>query len=224
MQQPGQQQFAQLHDVQDAPFATDFSTLPRTPQEDSSRPEEPCTTDQQHWPKVGRPPTPSAPTQLHPAPSPHSVDGYTDPHPTSAKVVVATTSPTPGVPAQPAPGPGSWSWPWRLSRCCSLDCCTPSRAASWPALGAFVLLSWSSLGVIFGDIATSPLYVFTTVFAELGTQQPSKVRRGPPPSITTAGWLFLLPGFPDILTMSALSTRHMVPAAVYVKLACRTAA
>ncbi len=51
-----------------------------------------------------------------------------------------------------------------------------------------MLLTWSSLGVIFGDIATSPLYVFTTVFAELGTQQPSKVRGGRIPYLLLGAW------------------------------------
>ncbi|KXZ55129.1 hypothetical protein GPECTOR_3g280 [Gonium pectorale] len=38
------------------------------------------------------------------------------------------------------------------------------RPLSW---GAFALLAWSSIGVIFGDIATSPLYVYINVFSTL---------------------------------------------------------
>ncbi|GLI60245.1 hypothetical protein VaNZ11_002289 [Volvox africanus] len=40
---------------------------------------------------------------------------------------------------------------------------------SW---AAFAALSWSSIGVIFGDIATSPLYVFVSVFQDLRSNGP----------------------------------------------------
>ncbi|GLC45883.1 Potassium transporter [Pleodorina starrii] len=47
------------------------------------------------------------------------------------------------------------------------------RKLSWPA---FAALSWSSIGVIFGDIATSPLYVYVNVFQDLsGLGPPSRV-------------------------------------------------
>ncbi len=190
-QHPGPQepqQLVQLHGLRHAPSAPySGATLSQAPQEER-RAEEQCTKpDQQQCPRVGRPPPPSASTQLHPAPPPHAAHADTDPHPTSGKDAVATTLPSPGGPTRPAPA-WYWPWPWRPSRCCSPACCSPSRSPSWPALSAFVLLTWSSLGVIFGDIATSPLYVFTTVFAELGTQQPSKVRGGRVPQVLLRAW------------------------------------
>ncbi|PNG51682.1 Potassium transporter 26, partial [Tetrabaena socialis] len=42
---------------------------------------------------------------------------------------------------------------------------------SWATLA---LLSWTAVGVIFGDIGTSPLYVYISIFQELGVDQPEK--------------------------------------------------